>query len=182
MMIVSVMLSFLLFSICEGQQRENSSIVRIVSEKSECEITEKELYLTAISYEENSTKGSSLLIIGRPAKNEKRLFNSKRIRSIVAYFIRYGLEKEALVFAEGEPSDEIGIVEIYVNGVLTVIFQSKPKNGICTSCCDTDFKEIERLLKKQKKKVTSFRRKPIIKRMRGQTTANQRGVTMRTDA
>jgi len=118
-----------------GQENLND-IPRIVTEKSGCEITERELDVALNQFKKNTLKGTYLVIIGRTAKGEKQFYNSKRISTVMKYFLKRGIEKQKVVYAKAEAINNFGYVEIYINGQLWLVMKSNPKKDFCTYCCE----------------------------------------------
>ncbi len=108
----------------------------VLSEKAGCDTTEAELHNTLTKFKENSLKESFLIIIGRPSKAERQSYNSKRISTVVDYFIKQGVNKQKIAQAKAQPIDEFGYVEIFVNGQLLLIMRSNPQKNFCTYCCE----------------------------------------------
>lgn len=87
-------------------------------------------------FKKNALGKSFLVIIGSTAKGERKLYNSRRISTIVSYFLERGLEKQRIIFAEAHPIDKFGYITIYINGQLWAVMKSNPKKGFCTNCCE----------------------------------------------
>lgn len=124
----------------------------LVTENSSCDITEADLSIVFFNFEKNSLKESSLIIIGKGAKREKKIYNSKRISTIAETFKRFGISEEKIVRAEATPKDEFGYIEVFVNGQLALLMRTLRRKNFCTFCCEEPAtKTLKPTTKKQRK-------------------------------
>lgn len=102
----------------------------LITDRTYCETTTVELHNLALDFNENASKDSSLIIIGRSAKGEKSFYNSKRILAVVNN-LAGTIEKERIISATATPIDDFAHVDVYLNGRLRLSMRTKAKRSVC---------------------------------------------------
>lgn len=96
------------------------------------------LYLDNLASELRSSQAELLFVIARPGRGERaRSLNHNRLESARRYLIESGrIQKERIIFAEGEPVDGEGRVEFYLGSRLYLTSLAKRGRNINFTCCD----------------------------------------------
>jgi len=94
------------------------------------------LTLLGLSVQEwNKNKEASLIIIAHPGRGESRRVNLKRIKTLKEYILNPEYKIKA-IFAEGEMTEDMGIIEFYVNGKFFESAAIRKKEDIPLKLCN----------------------------------------------
>jgi hypothetical protein len=98
---------------------------------SNCDTTKANFDLIA----QTSKDAGTIIIIARLGQGESRKLIRRRLQNLqeFMYFTR-GISKERTVLAEGERTNGLGLVEVYLKGELFMIFRMKRNRDFLTNC------------------------------------------------
>jgi hypothetical protein len=93
---------------------------------------------------------SNILVIARLGKAENNLKYSQRRLQLIRERLDLAIPTKQIVLAYAERTEGKGRVEIYVNGILEVVFETPLKGNLVVGDCDVDFNEKQKSLLKTK--------------------------------
>lgn len=119
-----------------AQKQDNPKIVEPVS--GACEVNGA--YLDALTQEARS-RSERVFVIARLGKRESsRALNRRRLHMVRNHLVMSGrLQKDFVVFAEGDRADHEGRLEFYLGSRLYLVSLAEPGNDVCLTCCDDRF-------------------------------------------
>lgn len=132
----------LLFIGCSGtavaQKQSGTQIVK--GDANSCELNSLHLdYLV----QDARASSERVFVIGRLGKREtSRLLNRRRLHIARNHLVTSGrLNKDFVVFAEGDQSDKEGRLEFYLGSKLYLVSLIERGKDVCLTCCNDRFPE-----------------------------------------
>ncbi len=98
-----------------------------------------------------SEKGVIILIARLGKKESDNQLNQRRLYTALKYL---NVANGSVITAQGEKTDELGIIEVYINGVLVEVLTVKNCEDLRIGICDNDLEDNKRYqLPKSKRKI-----------------------------
>lgn len=146
---MSVLLCFIVFCVADAQTKPSIPTNELKKNQStetrldfpegtiSCEMWLLYLGTTIQEWEKNwkLNNDSTLIIVARAGNNESHQTNLKRIKTLKEYIL-YPKWKIKAVFAEGEPTNGNGVIELYVEGKLFVSLPVDEKRDVPLRLCN----------------------------------------------
>ncbi|MCA1624339.1 MAG: hypothetical protein LC768_12070 [Acidobacteria bacterium] len=116
------------------QSRDIETIRSFPASGAYCELNSA--YLDVLVNEQKKS-GERIFVISRLGKGERTSLNDARLTGVKNYLVeKAAIEKERVVFAEGDRTNGVGILEFYLGSKLFLVIEKSQNNVGCLDCCE----------------------------------------------
>ncbi len=92
-----------------------------------------------------------LILIARLGKEEQNTFlNKRRLYAVKKYLITLGIQEEKIIIAQADKSDDVGKIEIYIEGQIVEAVFAKKNTDIPVGSCDNEKEDMRKFQLRQK--------------------------------
>jgi len=132
---------------------QTSAVVIAQEAKDNCETSVAKLAMVRNIFKPKSSKQNLILIARLGKKENKSSYNKRRLYSVTEYLVALGIPREKMIMAYSDDSDDLGRIEIYIEGQLSEIVFAGFNADIPVGFCDNDKEDRKRYQLKNLKKT-----------------------------